>query len=478
MDYREALKFVNSLPKFSPAACEPGVEPFNLDSIRYLLEKLGNPQKKLKYVHIAGTNGKGSVAAYLSSILMESGLKTGIYTSPFLERFTERIRIGNNEIEEEAFAKLAEEVKEKSDEMVRNGLKAPSEFEIITAIAFLYFVANDCDIVVLETGLGGRLDATNVIDCPEIAIITTISFDHMQVLGDTLEKIAYEKAGIIKRGCDVLIFPQKDEADKVFREAARKQAARLYRMSGHPALKSRSLEGQSFSMKPALLDDIPGISPQYILDLEELRTVLLGSYQISNAALAVNAACILHGKGYPVTSEAIQRGILKARWNGRFELLQRNPYILIDGSHNAEGAEVLREGLELYFSGEKIVFIVGILRDKEYRKMLKAIIPLASCFFAIEPPIDRALSAEELASQIIDCIDEAESDTGGTAAETVVGVNYGTDMNSLKDSVFPMKDLESALEAARNKAGKNGVICAFGSLYYIGALRSLVLGGK
>ena len=433
MNYEEALNYIESTPKFSPKKVIPGKEPFNLETITELLHRLGDPQDHLRYVHVAGTNGKGSTVAFISSILMESGMKVGIYTSPFLINFTERIRIGKDEIPQDDLARLTDKVKVHIEAMKAEGLNAPSEFEIVCAVAFLYFLKNNCDIVVLEVGLGGRLDATNVIKHPELAVITTIALDHTEILGDTLEKIAAEKAGIIKENTQVLLYPQPASVEEVFAKVCRENNSVLHKGKLPSKLLSADITGQSFELEAD--------------GLHNYKISLLGSYQINNAAMAVQAARILQQNGFTISDENIRTGLLRAEWMGRFELLQQAPDVIIDGSHNEEGVGVLVESLHQYFNDKKILFITGVLSDKAYDKMMAEIIPLAKCFYTVTPPSPRALSAEALASYLLD--------NGAPAA-------------------VACDKPEAALMQALSDASEDDVICAFGSLYYIGEIRSLL----
>ena len=430
MTYREALDYISSRPRFAPRRLAPGEEPFNLNAIRALLARLGDPQKELRFVHVAGTNGKGSTTAFLSAVLQEAGLRAGLYTSPYLERFTERIRIGDREISEEDLGRHAETVRDAVEEMKRDGQDLPSEFELVCAMSFLWFREQAPDLVVLEVGLGGRLDATNVIDCPDLAVITSIGFDHMETLGDTLPKIAWEKAGIIKSGGHVIALPQDPAVDAVFQTVCLERKAVLHPAALPVRTARPDLWGQGF--------DLPGLPGLYIS--------LPGTYQMENAALAAQAALLLKELGWPVTEEAIRSGLKKAKWPGRFELLRTEPAVLIDGAHNADGARALRASLETVFPGKQIVFIAGVLADKEYDAMLTAVLPLAERFYTVAPPNARALPAEALADRL--------TELGGLA--------------------FPCGSVEEAVRLAVDHAGKDGVVCAFGSLYYIGQVRSLL----
>ncbi len=429
MTYQEALAFISSQPRFAPRQLVEGEEPFNLNAIRRLLSLLGDPQRDLKFVHVAGTNGKGSVTAFLSSILSCCGIRVGVYTSPFLERFTERIRIGREEIRPEDLGRHADTVRQAVEEMKREGEALPSEFELVCAIAFLWFREQAADLVVLEVGLGGRLDATNVIECPELAVITSIGLDHTETLGDTLTKIAWEKAGIIKTGGHVLAAPQCASVDAVFQTVCWERKTVLHTAALPVRTVRPDLDGQSFSL--------PGHP--------EFHVSMLGTYQIENAALAAQAAFLLGERGWPVTEKGVRDGLDRTQWPGRFELLSRDPAVIIDGAHNPPGARALRLSLETYFPGKRIVFVSGVLADKDYAAMLSEVLPIASRFYTVAPPTSRALSAPDLAAWLR---------TKGAEA-------------------LPCASVEEAVRLAADSAGREGVVCAFGSLYYIGQVRAL-----
>lgn len=437
MTYQEFMNYLAQMPSFSPQQIQAGKDPFNLDNITTLLTLLGNPHEKLKYIHIAGTNGKGSTSAFLNQILIESGYKVGIFTSPFVERFTEQIRINNQEIANENLARIATKVCEMVEQMKSKGMSLPSEFEIICSIAFLYFLEECCDIVILETGLGGRLDATNVIPAPLLAMITSISLDHTQVLGNTLEQIAMEKAGIIKPGCEVLLYPQCAEVEKVFEITCASQNVILHKAFLPQEAKHYDLSGQTFDLH----------SDHDSWSFDNLSITLLGHYQIHNASMAVNAAMLLRRKGYNISDKQIYLGLEHTKWIGRFELIRKNPAIIIDGSHNEDGVTMLCESLRRYFPEKKFFFITGVLADKAYDKMMLPIIPLAKKFFTITPPSPRALSSDKLA----------------------------TFLTSHSAESMPCESIKNAIQACLEEASKDDVICIFGSLYFLGEVRHLLL---
>ena len=437
MNYNEFLDYLAKMPSFSPNNVEKGKDPFNLDNISLLLSYLGNPQEHLKYIHIAGTNGKGSTSAFLNQILIESGYKVGVFTSPFVERFTEQIRINNCEIPKESLAKLATKVCAITEQMRQHGDALPSEFEVICSISFLYFLQENCDIVILETGLGGRLDATNIIPAPLLAIITSISLDHTQILGDTLEKIALEKAGIIKPGCEVLLYPQNKEVENVFYNVCSNQNVPLHIATLPECATAYDLAGQTF--------DLSSDSKHWHFD--GLHISLLGHYQIKNASMAVNAALLLRQKGYSISDKNIRLGLEHAKWIGRFELMNTKPFIVIDGSHNEDGVAMLCESLNRYFSNQKKIFITGVLADKAYDKMMLSVLPLAKKFLTITPPSPRALDARDLASFL----------------------------RSHNANATPYETIQDAIQEALEEAASDDVICIFGSLYFLGDVRNILL---
>lgn len=422
MEYNEALKYIHGTLKFG--------SKLGLHNISSLLDLMGNPHKKMKFVHVAGTNGKGSTVAFISSILMASGYKTGIYTSPYIQRFSERIRINNEEISETDLARLTAYVKSKVDVMLQRGENHPTEFEIVTSIAFQYYLEKECDVVVLEVGLGGRFDSTNIIDTPDLAVITTISYDHMDRLGNTLDKIAFEKAGIIKNNGDVVIYEQPKEVYEVFQKVCTERNARLINANfSSLELTSYSMEGQVFNYE----------------NRQNLEIALLGEHQIKNAALAVKASELLKSKGYNITEASIRSGLKNASWPGRFELLKKAPAVLIDAAHNTECAIVLKKALDKYFPGCRFTFIMGVLMDKDYISMMEAVLPGCHRVITVTPNSERALPASELA----------------VAAKAYC------------NNVQVSDTIEEAIRLSLCDAKEDEVICAFGSLYYIGEVREV-----
>ena len=373
MTYQEALAYIH-------AVHWQGHKP-GLARTRALLAALGNPHKQLRFVHVAGTNGKGSTAAMLDSCLRCAGYKVGLFTSPYIIRFNERIQVNGAPIPDGDLVRLVEQVRPAAAAMA----DVPTEFELITALGMLYFAQQRCDIVVLEVGLGGALDSTNVIDPPECAVITALGMDHVKELGPTLADIAAAKAGIIKPGSPVVSYGGAPEADRVIAAAAAAQNAPLTVADfSKLTLRAAGLDGQTF--------DYDGLAG--------LTLPLLAGYQPRNAAVAIEALRALRGRGWQVPDSAIRQGLAQVRWPGRFELLRREPPFLLDGSHNAHGMRATVESLRARFPGEKFVFLVSIMADKDAGEMLRLLLPLAKAFVTVTAPSPRAIPAAELAARI------------------------------------------------------------------------------
>ncbi len=368
MNYTEALEYIHGI---SWTFCKPGLE-----RIAELCHRLGNPERQLKFVHVAGTNGKGSFCSMLSSILIKAGYRTGLYTSPYILRFNERMQIDGVPISDEELAEITEYVRPIADSMTDK----PTEFELITAICFEYFKRHKADIVVLEAGMGGRLDSTNVIDSSVLSVITGISLDHVAFLGDTTEKIAYEKAGIIKTGVPVLFGGEDEGARAVIEKTAKERGSSLFRPD-YQALKIKKadLEGSEFSYK----------------NLKDLRINMLGLYQPRNASLVLEAVNLLRSCGYSISEEAVKEGLATAKWPARFEIISREPLIIFDGGHNAEGIESATRSIKHYFPSEKVLVLTGVLKDKDYGSIAKNLGTVARAAFTITPDNPRALGAEE-----------------------------------------------------------------------------------
>lgn len=427
LNYAQAMEFLNSLPVFTPEAVTTGSRSMNLDSIRILLQRLNNPEKKMKYVHVAGTNGKGSTCAFLSQILTENKIRTGRFTSPALFRFTENICVDGNEIEQEDVGRLMTIVKKEADQMASEGNRYPSEFEITLALAFLYFAEKKCELVILEAGLGGSMDATNVIESPLLAVFTAISYDHMQLLGSTLTAIAENKAGIIKENTMVLTYPQEPEVMKVLQKACKKTGSFLHSV-----------------ILPEENDFSDGKQTFYLDGVGEFTIVAAADYQPGNASLAVAAALKLKALGYDISISAIQRGVMNTHWRGRFEILEEKPTVIADGSHNVQGIEALVRNLQRLFPGKKIYFVVGVFADKQYQQMMDRLLPLAEKFYVITPPSPRALEKEKLCAYL-----------------------------GKQKAVCEMAEsIPSAVLLAKEAAKTDDVVCICGSLSFLGQIYS------
>ena len=373
MNYTEALEYIHGV---SWTFCKPGLE-----RITALCEALGNPQDSLRFVHVAGTNGKGSFCSMISSALTEAGLKVGLYTSPYILEFNERMRIGDTSIPNDTLARLTEKIKPIADAMSDK----PTEFELITAIALDYFREEQVDVVILECGMGGRLDSTNVISTPVLSVITGIALDHTAFLGDTVAAIAKEKAGIIKKGVPVLYGGDDDEAAAVIKTKAEAQGSAYHRTDySKLAIDSMTLGGTVFCYK----------------NRSDLQISLLGGYQPKNASLVLDALDILAPHFPALTEDTIRRGLMKARWMARFEAISHDPILIFDGAHNPQGINAAVAGIKSYFPGQSLVAISGVLRDKDYTAIANKIAEIASDAFTITPDNPRALSAEKYANEL------------------------------------------------------------------------------
>ena len=423
MNFQETMDYIQELGKY-------GVRP-GLENMENLMEKLGNPHNELAFVHIAGTNGKGSVAAFISEILRQAGYRTGRYISPAVFEYREEIQVGKRPISQKELCRKMTVMKEICKELTEEGKPHPTAFEVKTAMALWHFKEQGCQIVVLETGLGGLLDATNIVTNTKVAVFTSISLDHMKILGGTLREIAGQKAGIMKPGAVAVAFKGEEEAVEVLREKANTLQIPLILVDAGDAHKvKRSLEKQSFSY---------GNHPN-------LTITLPGNYQIENAMVAVRAVEALGEAGFPVSDRAVHQGLLQTAWPGRFQVLSRKPYFIADGAHNRDAARRLAESIEFYFTNRRILYIIGMLRDKEQEEVLKVTCPLATQILTVPTRGERGTSSYELACK------------AGKYHENVTAT----------DSV------EEAVELAYLLADEAAVIIAFGSLSYLGELIRIV----
>lgn len=424
MDYQQSRAYVKDADKYAGGALD-------LTNIKELMNRLGNPQDQLKYVHVAGTNGKGSVIAYLYMTLSEAGYRVGRYISPSVYSYREKMEVAGRAVSREQFAGYVTRVAAVIEEMIAEGLAHPTPFEIETAVAFLFFAEENCDLVVLEVGMGGNLDATNIIKNTILAVLVPISMDHQSFLGNTLAEIAEKKAGIIKPGCSVATVGQKPEALKVIQEVCREKGA--------------DLTVTDLEAAKAVKEDFAGQILEYKGETYELS--LAGSYQTENAALAIEALNILDKKGYPTTIEQRKKGLKDTKWNGRLTIIHRKPLFIVDGAHNPAAADMLEDSVRKYFKGRRMFFIMGVFRDKDYQYIIRKLCPYAEQIVTVETPDNpRALPAEELAEAIRLCNPNVQ------AAESI---------RDAVDRVFAM-------------AGREDVILSFGSLSFIGDITAIV----
>lgn len=381
MNYEEAMNFIHNTNKFGSV--------LGLDNIRELLERLGNPQDQLKVVHIAGTNGKGSTLAFLAGVFRESGYRAGRYVSPASFSYEERFRINEENISREDLCFYMEKIKNVAEEMVKDGLSHPTMFEIETALSFLYFLDKKVDVVLLETGMGGRLDATNVVKKPIATVIASIGMDHMQFLGDTLEKIASEKAGIIKEGCPVISYDNTKEVNEVIKNKAKQMHAKVtFVNSAGIRVLQESLNGESFSYR--------SFDGRWY---EKIEIPLLGRHQINNAALALETLNVIKNY-YCISDFQTEDGMRKTIWRGRIEILEREPMVICDGAHNPDGAKSLLSFLQNNFTNQRLIYIMGVLSDKDYEQMVQILAPAADKIYTVAPDNPRALSSRELCNCI------------------------------------------------------------------------------
>lgn len=436
MRYKEALDFIHGLNRFGTK--------LGLNNITKLLDILGNPHKDMNIIHVAGTNGKGSTCAMIDFILQEEGYKVGLFTSPYLEVFNERMRVNGNNISNDDLARLTEKVKSATIYMRENDLGYPTEFEVVTAIGLLYFKEQNVDFIILEVGMGGRLDATNVV-VPNVSVITPISLDHQQYLGDNIESIAREKCGIIKHSVPVISAPQDARAMRIIEETARNRNCKLKKVCRNT--QNKSSDTVSYQI---ISDDAKGAFFNLKTSrgiYENLRINLPGLHQVENAATAVGVIEALKLLGINIKKESLYKGLQSAKWAGRIELLQKNPLVLIDAAHNIAGITTFRKTVEKYFSDYKKILVLGILGDKDYKNMVKEISNLADTIIVTEPQTPRALSTTELYKTILEY----------------------KEPNRCR--VYEKPELNDAIELAFKLAKKDNLIIFAGSIYLIGSVR-------
>ena len=417
MTLQQATDYIHS--KFRKGAV-PGLDP-----VRQLLGMLGNPEKKLKFIHIAGTNGKGSTAAMTASILTKAGYRTGLFTSPFIYRFHERIQLSGEQISDEDLVEVVEYVRNFAETMAEQ----PTEFELVVGIAMEYYARKQADIVVLEVGMGGEKDATNAIEVPEVAVITNIGLDHTDALGNTLEEIARAKAGIFKENGSAVVYRGTPGVEAVYDEVCRERNVKLRRADFDSLRRvSHCLEGQVFDCG----------------DRKGLELPLLGDHQLHNAAVVLAVADTLMEQGWKITEEHIRQGMKEVSWPGRFVIVSRDPLFIIDGGHNPQCIEALVKNIRDYLAGRRVIALVGVLADKDYGEMFRPVMELVERFVCVTPDSPRKLEAKLLAEYL--------RNNGAEAC--------GYDA------------MPEGVAEALELAGKDGVVLCFGSLYSIGDIKA------
>ena len=417
MNAIEAVEYIHSITWMGS---KPGLE-----RTQELLRLMGDPQKKLKFIHIAGTNGKGSTAAMTASILQKAGYRVGLFTSPCIYKFNERIQINGEHISDEDLAEVTSFVKPLAASMADH----PTEFELVSCIGFEYFLRKNCDMVVLEVGMGGALDSTNVIPVPEVAVITNIGLDHTEFLGNTLEEITETKAGIFKEGGDAVLYPGEREVEETAERICKERNMHLHKADFSALnLLSHSLEGQNFDYG----------------NRKGLELPLLGVHQLHNAAVVLTIVDTLIEKGWNITEEHIRDGLRNVYWPGRFDIVRKDPLFIIDGGHNPQCIEALVKNMEDYLADRRVVVLTGVLADKDYGDMYRPVMKLVEQFVCITPPSPRKLEAKDLAEHL--------QKAGAVAT--------------------PCETIAEGVRLAVEKAGKDGVVLCFGSLYSIADIRA------
>ena len=419
MDYQQAVDYIESpaLPRGR----------YGLERLKQALELLGNPQHKVRFVHVAGTNGKGSCAAMLASVLKEAGYRTGLYISPHLRRYNERMQVDGVDISDDDLIRAAQRVKEVCEQLGGT----PIVFEVLTLMALWYFAERRCDFVVLEVGIGGKLDATNCIPAPAAALIAQLGFDHTETLGNTIEEIAAQKGGIAKSGSQLVMAEQEPAALRVVEQLCREQGC------GFTVADPERLQVLSTSPEGQRLRD---------RTYGELLLPLAGSHQVKNAANVLTVVEVLKGEGFAIPDRAVRQGIESTVWPARFERLSRSPDFILDGGHNPQCVQAAVQALQDYYPGKKVVFLTGMMKDKDSAVMLAKMAEVAKAFVCLHADSERAFGAQELAREI---------------------------ENTLGLAAYPAASAQEGCALAQRLAGEQGVVCALGSLYLAGEIRAV-----
>lgn len=428
MTYKEAMDYISSVGRFG--------SNYGLERTFRLLELIGRPHEKIKFIHVAGTNGKGSTTAMITKALRGLGYKVGMYTSPYLEEFEERIQINGENIDKDILVKLLEEVKIAINKVIEEGYEHPTEFEIITALMFLYFYNERVDYGVIEVGLGGRLDSTNVLT-PKVSVITSISLDHMNILGDNLKDIAKEKAGIIKEGVPIILYPQEKEAEEVILNVAKEKNSKVY-----------FVKKESGRLIDINYEDLyQNVEIENYKNKYTVKLPLLGEHQILNLGVALSTIEVLcEQEKVTFEKEIIEKSLEDVKWIGRLEVLGKKPTIVIDGAHNIDGIRALRKNIEKYFKYNKIYLLLGILADKQVEEMIAEIAPIAEKIYALTPHSERAELSEDLKNEIL----------------------------KYNSNTIALESYEEAFSLALKEAKEEDLILISGSLYMIGDMRKII----
>lgn len=417
MTYSQALEYIHTA---LPAGSKPGLERTNA-----LLSLMNNPEKSLSFIHLAGTNGKGSIASMTASVLTESGYKTGLFTSPWIFTFNDYMRIDGETVSNDELADIVSRLKPLADTLTDK----PTEFEFTVCVAMEYFSRHGCDIVCMEAGMGGELDATNVIPSPVAAVITNIGIDHTAYLGDTLEAIARVKSGIIKENTTAVVYGSTPSVEAVIKDRCAEVNAAFVKADRDAVIPvNATLEYQSFNWK----------------NISDIRLTLLGDHQLKNVATVLTLAEVLREKGFGIPDTAVKSGLERVRWQGRFEVVSHAPTFIIDGGHNPQCIEELVNNVKKYITAKPLAVLTGVLADKDYEAMYSEMSRLADAFVTVTPPSPRALTAEKLAEYL----------------------------TSLGATATPCKAIAEGVALAKEKAGEGGTVLAYGSLYSIGEIMS------